>query len=214
MEPKKIALLVGAVVVALVTALLARQMFTTSSTPVAVASPIQFSQPTGPKVLVATRALPVGTIIDVASFKYQPWPKDLMDKAYYIEGQGDKNAVVGSVVRNAISAGQPITIGSVVQPGLGRRLSLELTARRFLPHRTLPYHACPAPPLHRVRPCRSPSPHRPRPWPRSAAPALHRATAPAAISDSRPGRRRKALRRRAIPARTRRIPRAAALGRG
>jgi pilus assembly protein CpaB len=117
MEPKKIALLVGAVVVALVTALLARQMFVQSATPTAIAAPIQFSQPTGPKVLVATRALPIGTILDDTSFKYQPWPKDLVDGVYYLEGKSDVNALRGSVVRNAVSAGQPLTMGSLVQPG-------------------------------------------------------------------------------------------------
>jgi pilus assembly protein CpaB len=117
MEPKKIALLVGAVVVALVTALLARQMFVKSATPVAVAAPVVFQQPKGPEVLVATRALPVGTILDDASFKYQPWPKDLIQGAYYIKDKSDLAKLRGSVVRNPISAGQPIVLGSVVQPG-------------------------------------------------------------------------------------------------
>lgn len=117
MEPKKIALLVGAVVVALVTAVLARQMFVKSATPMALASPLLFSQPKGPKVLVATRALPLGTILDEASFRYQPWPKDLIQGAYYVEGKLDMKALRGSVVRTAISAGQPVTIGSIVQPG-------------------------------------------------------------------------------------------------
>ena len=117
MEPKKIALLVGAVVVALVTAVLARQMFVKSGAPASVAAPIQFSQPTGPKVLVATRALPLGTILDDTSFKYQPWPKDLIQGAYYVEGKLDMKALRGSVVRTNIAAGQPVTIGSIVQPG-------------------------------------------------------------------------------------------------
>ncbi len=127
MEPRKIALLVGAVVVALVTALLARSMFVKSATPVAVASPIQFSQPTGPKVLVAIKPLPVGTILDDASFKYQPWPKDLVGGAYYVEGKSSPNNLRGSVVRTAISAGQPLTLGSVVQPGDRGFLAAALT---------------------------------------------------------------------------------------
>lgn len=117
MEPKKIALLVGAVAVALVTAVLARQMFVKSGAPTSVAAPIVFSQPTGPKVLVATRPLPVGTIVDETSFKYQPWPKDLIQGAYYVEGKLDMNTLRGSVVRTAVSAGQPLTVGSMVQPG-------------------------------------------------------------------------------------------------
>jgi Flp pilus assembly protein CpaB len=119
MEPKKIALLVGAVVVALVTALLARSMFVSSATPVAVAAPQIFSAPKGPKILVATRALPAGTILEESSYKYQPWPKDLLQGAYYVqdEGKTDVVALRGAVVRNPIAAGQPITVGSVVQPG-------------------------------------------------------------------------------------------------
>ncbi|MEP6784267.1 MAG: Flp pilus assembly protein CpaB [Sphingomonadales bacterium] len=119
MEPKKIALLVGAVVVALVTALLARQMFVSSAAPVASAAPQIFAAPKGPKVLVATRALPAGTILEDNSYKYQPWPKDLLQGAYYVqdEGKTDVVALRGSVVRNPIAAGQPITVGSVVQPG-------------------------------------------------------------------------------------------------
>jgi len=117
MEPKKIALLVGAVIVALVTALLARSMFVSSATPTAIAAPIMMQQPTGPKVLVATRALPVGTILDDSAFRYQPWPKDLIQGAYYVEGKSDTKTVRGSVIRNAISAGQPLTTGSFVQPG-------------------------------------------------------------------------------------------------
>lgn len=119
MEPKKIALLVGAVVVALVTALLARQMFVSSAAPVAVAAPQIFAAPKGPKILVATRALPAGTILEESSYKYQPWPKDLLQGAYYVqdEGKTDTVALRGAVVRNTIAAGQPITVGSVVQPG-------------------------------------------------------------------------------------------------
>ena len=122
MEPKKIALLVGALVVALVTALMARSMMMKSATPSAIAMPKIFAPtPTGPKVLVATRPLPVGTILDDSSYKYQPWPKDLIQGAYYVDGKGgDRNDLAvlrGSVVRTAVSAGQPITMGSVVQPG-------------------------------------------------------------------------------------------------
>jgi Flp pilus assembly protein CpaB len=68
-------------------------------------------------VLVATHALPVGTILGEADFKFQPWPKDLIKGAYYVEGKLDKNLLRGSVVRNEMAAGQPLTMGSFVQPG-------------------------------------------------------------------------------------------------
>lgn len=72
----------------------------------------------GPEVLVATKALPVGTILDATSLKYQPWPKELVENAYYIKKGGfDPRSLMGTVVRNAITAGQPITQGALVKPG-------------------------------------------------------------------------------------------------
>jgi pilus assembly protein CpaB len=69
-------------------------------------------------VLVAKKALPVGTIIDADSFTFQPWPKELMQSAYYVDGQpdGDSKKLLGTVVRYQITAGQPVTRGSLVGP--------------------------------------------------------------------------------------------------
>ena len=116
MEPKKIALLVGALIIAAVTAVLAKSMFTQSAAPTAVAAAI-IAPPTGPQVLVATRTLPVGTILGPDSFRYQPWPKELIENAYYLQGKSDPNTLNGTVVRSSISAGQPLAMGSLVQPG-------------------------------------------------------------------------------------------------
>ncbi|MBA3898484.1 MAG: Flp pilus assembly protein CpaB, partial [Sphingomonadaceae bacterium] len=113
MEPKKIALLVGALLVAAVTAIMAKNMFSQGSAPPAAAAVV----PTGPEVLVATRALPLGTIIEPDSFRYQPWPKDLIQNAYYLKGSADPASLAGTVVRTNISAGQPVTQGSLVKPG-------------------------------------------------------------------------------------------------
>lgn len=116
MDAKKIVLLVGALIIAVTTALLARNMLSSSSTPQATASsmPTEVDQP---HVLVATKALPVGTILDAESFRFQPWPKDLIEQAYYLKGQADPVKLAGSVVRTAISAGQPLTQGGLVKPG-------------------------------------------------------------------------------------------------
>jgi pilus assembly protein CpaB len=74
--------------------------------------------PMGPKVLVAKKALPVGTIIDPDSFAFQPWPKELMQSAYYVDGQpdGDPKKLLGTVVRYPVTAGQPVTRGALVGP--------------------------------------------------------------------------------------------------
>jgi pilus assembly protein CpaB len=112
MDVKKLALLVGALVIAVITAVMAKNMFAGAGAQQAAAATV----PTGPKVLVAKKALPAGTIIDPDSFTLQPWPKDLMQSAYYVEGQADTKNLAGTVVRNPMSAGQPITRGSLVGP--------------------------------------------------------------------------------------------------
>ena len=86
MDVKKLALLIGALVIAVVTAVMAKNMFAGAGAQQAAAAP---AVPLGPKVLVAKKALPVGTIIDADSFTYQPWPKELMQAAYYVDGSAD-----------------------------------------------------------------------------------------------------------------------------
>ncbi|MET0370266.1 MAG: Flp pilus assembly protein CpaB [Sphingobium sp.] len=115
MDGKKIVLLAGALIIAITTALLARSMLSSSSAPQVNAA----SMPDAdlPHVLVATKALPVGTILDAESFRFQPWPKDLIETAYYLKGQADPVKLAGSVVRNAITAGQPLTQGGLIKPG-------------------------------------------------------------------------------------------------
>jgi pilus assembly protein CpaB len=93
---------------------MARSLIAGSSAPTAAAAPVV---PDGPEVLVATRALPVGTILDATALKFQPWPKELVEKAYFIRRETDLKSLQGTVVRNAITAGQPITQGALVHPG-------------------------------------------------------------------------------------------------
>jgi pilus assembly protein CpaB len=114
MDVKKLALLIGALVIAVVTAVMAKNMFIGAGAQQATAAPV----PQGPKVLVAKKALPVGTIIDADSLAYQPWPKELMQSVYYVEGapDGDPRQLLGTVVRHNITAGQPVTRGSLVGP--------------------------------------------------------------------------------------------------
>src|SRR3982750_2195371 len=115
MDVKKVALLVGALVIAVVTAVMAKNMFAGAGAQQAAAAP---AVPLGPKVLVATKALPVGTIIDATSLTYQPWPKELVQSAYYLEGSpdGDPKQLLGTVVRYQVTAGQPLTRGALVGP--------------------------------------------------------------------------------------------------
>jgi pilus assembly protein CpaB len=114
MDKKKLMLLLGALVVAIGTALAARSLFAGASAPQAEAAQ---QVPTGPKVLVAQRALPVGTIITADSIAFQAWPKEMVQQAYFIDGEADMNKLLGTVVRYPITAGQPVTQGALVAPG-------------------------------------------------------------------------------------------------
>jgi len=120
MDGRKIILLVGALIVAAITAFMARTMLVGTPAPVADAA---IGDGRGPvavdsiEVLVATKALPVGTILGPESMKFIPWPKDLIEGAYFKRDGTDLKAMQGTVVRYAIPAGQPLTQGALVKPG-------------------------------------------------------------------------------------------------
>ncbi len=116
MEPKKIALLAGALIVAVATAFLARSMFAGEAAPQAAAAAAPNTQ-NMPHVLVATKSLPIGTIVGPDAYRFQPWPEELIEDAYFIEGKADVNQLAGSVVRTAIAAGQPVVQGSLIRSG-------------------------------------------------------------------------------------------------
>jgi pilus assembly protein CpaB len=114
MDRKKLVLLLGALVIAVVTALMARSMFAGGSAPKAEAAA---PKPEGPKVLVAQRILPTGTIITADALGFQQWPKELVKDAYFLGGESDVSKLLGTVVRFPITAGEPVTQGALVKPG-------------------------------------------------------------------------------------------------
>ena len=114
MDTRKIMLIVGALVIAIGAAFGVNQMMRGAAAPSARAAAA--SEITGPTILVATRQLPVGTIIGPDSFRFQPWPKELVEQAYFLKDKTDVNTLVGTVVRHAITAGQPLTQGALVHP--------------------------------------------------------------------------------------------------
>ncbi|HYI42119.1 MAG TPA: Flp pilus assembly protein CpaB [Sphingomicrobium sp.] len=115
MNFKKVVLLVGALMVAAITAVMAKNMFTGAGAKQAEAAP---AVPMGTKVLVAKKNLPVGTIIDATMLGFQPWPKEMLAGAYYMQGAADSDPskLLGTVVRYPVTAGQPITRGALVGP--------------------------------------------------------------------------------------------------
>ncbi|WP_423601753.1 Flp pilus assembly protein CpaB [Sphingomonas sp. MS122] len=119
MDGRKIILLVGALIIAAVTAFMARTLMVGTPAPVADAAPTANGPAPiqGVEVLVATKALPVGTILGPESMKFVPWPEELVQGAYYRKADTDLKSLQGTVVRFAIPAGQPIAQGAVVKPG-------------------------------------------------------------------------------------------------
>jgi pilus assembly protein CpaB len=95
---------------------MAKNMFAGASAPQANATPVV---PAGPEVLVANRALPVGTIIDAEAVRFQKWPEGLLQPAYFLKGKpnGNPAELIGTVVRSEITAGQPLTQGALIKPG-------------------------------------------------------------------------------------------------
>jgi len=114
MDKKKLMLLLGALVIAIGTAMAARSLFVGASAPPADAAQMA---PKGPKVLVAQRALPVGTIVTADSVSFQEWPKEMVQDAYFLDGESDMQKLMGTVVRYPVTAGQPLTQGALVSPG-------------------------------------------------------------------------------------------------
>jgi pilus assembly protein CpaB len=115
MDSRKVMMLLGALLVAAVTAFAARSLVAGAAAPeAAAAAPVGID---GPEVLVATRALPVGTILDATALKFQPWPKDLVENAYFKREGTDLSKLIGTVVRLPVTAGQPVTQGQLVKPG-------------------------------------------------------------------------------------------------
>lgn len=116
MDARKVILLVGALLIAAMTAFMARNLLVGAPAPLASAAPATAPENTT-EVLVATRALPVGTILDAQAIKFVAWPRELVEGAYFLKAEGDPGKLQGTVVRYAIPAGQPITQGALVKPG-------------------------------------------------------------------------------------------------
>src|SRR3569623_1643974 len=116
MDRKKLVFFIAAGVLAIVAGLMARSLLTggRAAPPAAALAP---PAPTDPKVQMAQRGLPIGTIITPDAIGYQPWPKDMVDNAYFVEGESDLNKMLGTVVRQSITAGEPIARGALVAPG-------------------------------------------------------------------------------------------------
>lgn len=113
MNVRSLILVVAALLIAVVTAFMARSLM--SNRDDGPASPV-VQVAIDKKVLVAARSLPAGHILQAEDLKWQPWPEDAVHEAYLPEGEADLADMTGKVVRNAFLAGQPLTRNAVVGP--------------------------------------------------------------------------------------------------
>ena len=115
MGPRRIIVLLIAVIAAGGTAMYARSWIASQQGTVAVAAPAPKEDTY--EVLVADSDLPAGTFVKPQHIRWQRWPTDDVPESYVLRGQRTEEEMVGAVVRHGIAAGEPITDGAVVKPG-------------------------------------------------------------------------------------------------
>ena len=153
MTPARIAILVVALVASVGLALLVHGMF---SKPKPAAPVVVDAGPAMTRVLVAKTDLGVGDRLSPDNMSWQPWPAATLNVAYITDGQtieapkagaeaavsqakstvtdiatggGPKlQSMIGSVVREAIYAGEPITSSKVIRSGDSSYMAVRLPA--------------------------------------------------------------------------------------
>jgi pilus assembly protein CpaB len=109
-------LLTAAVVLSLATAMIVRAWVNEarlSAVTIGAAEPAK--QVT--KILVATHGLPAGQFLQPNDLEWQPWPDEGMNSSYIAEGSRPIGDIAGSVVRAAISSGEPVTDDRLIKKG-------------------------------------------------------------------------------------------------
>lgn len=117
LPPRRLLLLATAMLLSLVTALVVRgwveHVRTEAAAPVA-----HMTAPPPPKmILVAAKALPAGHFIHTEDLAWQSWPDNDLSKAYMVKGSVSLGTIVGSVAKNGIAPGEPITDLRIVKKG-------------------------------------------------------------------------------------------------
>ncbi len=115
MNPRTMILAVVALSLAGATALVARNWLD-SQRRVVAAAPAQKAAP-ATEVLVAGKPLDTGSFVKADQLKWQPWPANGVAQTYAVKGKANMAAFVGSVVRQDIAPGEPVTSAKLVKPG-------------------------------------------------------------------------------------------------
>jgi len=110
MVPRKIALLLAAGLVALVTVFVVRSMMTPEAPP--PETPVVQTT----EIAAAARDLPTGTILKETDLKWIQWAAGADTAALVVKGQTNFSDLSGAVVRDGFRAGEPILSARVAHP--------------------------------------------------------------------------------------------------
>ncbi len=114
---RRMMLLTAAVALSLATAMIVRAWVNEARLSAMSMAPADAPKQAVTKILVATHALPAGQFLQPNDLAWQPWPDDGLNSSYILEGARPLSDVAGSVVRAAISAGEPVTDDRLIKKG-------------------------------------------------------------------------------------------------
>jgi pilus assembly protein CpaB len=119
MNSKRIVFLLLAVVVAGVTAFLARTWLQSERAAIAAqfGGQRQVAAKPAVQVLVARTAIRTGQLVKPDDLRWQPWPQGNLPPSYIIEGKRPISDFVGAVARSQFHVGAPIVETDIVMPG-------------------------------------------------------------------------------------------------
>ena len=80
-------------------------------------SPAPAPEAANNEILVAKEDLPAGTLLQPDQMRWQAWPDAGLAPTYLVKGKRKPEDMTGAVVRQGVTAGQPITDAVVVKPG-------------------------------------------------------------------------------------------------
>ncbi|MEH6526717.1 MAG: Flp pilus assembly protein CpaB [Sneathiella sp.] len=70
------------------------------------------------QILVVSTDLPAGTLVQEKHLKWQPWPdSDDMEEVYIVENVRTLEEFIGTVVRQGVGNGEPVTDSRFIKPG-------------------------------------------------------------------------------------------------
>lgn len=111
-------LLTAAIALSLATAMIVRAWVNEARLSAVASGTADIPKQPVTKILVATHGLPAGQFLQPNDMEWQDWPENAVNSSYIVSGAARSvDDLVGSVVRAAISGGEPITDDRLIKKG-------------------------------------------------------------------------------------------------